>query len=499
MMVFTVHIIHNVPSIKATACIVSATTSNSGTDCNQINDKKHPPTIDLLATIDRVQSSECYLELSKLSVKDMNDILEALEASGFCTIRWVKLGLKLGLSYNTLKEIEFKFNDPSRSLMECLFKWLSMTGNASWESLTDSLKRLNENAAHKNLLEITNCLKVLQKHSVILSEMEYTDEFICRLQKMGILTTNITDGHSILKELYSAVCRHRNSLKIFACLLKEFRPNSTLADDVINDYECSTVGLNSPFGIAVSDDGHIVLTESTGNCVTVLDKERKKTKTLFKNKLRHPRGVAITPDNFIIIADEHKILKISMDGHEITSVGKYGNKPLEFKSPHGIAISQVTGQIYVVDRGNDRIQILNPDLTLSAIFGSKGSMEGQFNLPSFITVHDGDVYVSDCDNHRVQKFTASGDFIAQFGSCGSGSRQFLHPQAIAVKDDELYVSDWGNHRVCVYSMNHQYVRSIGGYGDHDEQLNGPNGIAFDNNGSLYICDCKNNRIVCIDS
>ena len=120
-------------------------------------------------------------------------------------------------------------------------------------------------------------------------------------------------------------------------------------------------GLNRPCGVAVSDDGHVIVTEWRDNCITVLDREGKKVKSLKFSS----RGVAITPDNFILVTDNHKIQKLTMDGKLIASVGKKGSKPLQFNVPSGIAISPTTGQIYVADWGNHRIQVLNLDLAFS--------------------------------------------------------------------------------------------------------------------------------------
>ena len=92
-------------------------------------------------------------------------------------------------------------------------------------------------------------------------------------------------------------------------------------------------GLDGPFGVAISNDGHVVVTENSGNRVTVLDKEGKKIKSFSTSgdiKFSRPRGIAITPDNFILVTDNHKIQKISMDGKLIASVGQEGTKPLEF-------------------------------------------------------------------------------------------------------------------------------------------------------------------------
>ena len=90
-------------------------------------------------------------------------------------------------------------------------------------------------------------------------------------------------------------------------------------------------GLNKPYGVAVSDDGHVIVTECEGNCITLLDKERKKLKTFASSEninFTQPCGVAITPDNFILVADDHKIQKLTMDGKLEASVGQQGSKPL---------------------------------------------------------------------------------------------------------------------------------------------------------------------------
>ena len=75
--------------------------------------------------------------------------------------------------------------------------------------------------------------------------------------------------------------------------------------------------LNLPWGVAVSDDGHVIVTEHYRNCVAILDSEGKKVKSFGGKgglKFSFPRGVAITPDNFILVSDNHRIQKISMDG-----------------------------------------------------------------------------------------------------------------------------------------------------------------------------------------
>ena len=262
---------------------------------------------------------------------------------------------------------------------------------------------------------------------------------------------------------------------------------------------CTIDGLNRPYGVAVSDDGHVIVTEWDGNCITVLDREGKKVKSFTSSrniKFSNPRGVAITPDNFILVTDNHKIQKLTMDGKLIASVGQQGSKPLEFNFPRGITISPTSGQIYVADTNNHRIQVLNPDLTFSYSFGSKGSAEGQFNAPVFIAIdNQGLVYVSDKHNHHIQVFTSEGKYISQFGTCGFGPGQLLHPTGLIINNNLLYIVDNNNSRVSVFTTDGQFVSSFGERGNKKHQFTYPFGITLDNEGYLYICDFGNNRLV----
>ena len=263
--------------------------------------------------------------------------------------------------------------------------------------------------------------------------------------------------------------------------------------------------LKCPLGVAVSDDGHVIVTEYGGNCVTILDNDGKKVKSLGGKggsgnvQFSDPRGVAITPDNFILVSDErHRIQKISMDGDCIASVGERGNGPLQFNRPDGLAISPITGQVYIADWCNHRIQVLNPDLTFSHSFGSDGSANGQFEHPCSIAIDSqGLVYVADWNNDRIQKFSPDGKFVAQFGSKGSGPGQLNRPYGITIDTAGtglVYVSEWYNHRVSVFTSDGVFVSSFGSKGSNIDQFSSPKGSAF-NKGLLYVCDGMNNRLV----
>ena len=268
--------------------------------------------------------------------------------------------------------------------------------------------------------------------------------------------------------------------------------------------------INSPRRVAVSDDGHAIVTEWGSDCVTILDKEGKKVKSFGGEggsgnvEFSRPCGVAITPDNFILVSDNHRIQKISMDGDCVASVGKQEEEeeesgPLQFNEPDGIAISPITGQVYIADNNNHRIQVLNPDLIFSHSFGSEGSANGQFIRPSDIAIDSqGLVYVADYGNHRIQKFTPNGKFMAQFGSYGSGPEQLNYPCSITIDTAGtglVYISEGedDNYYVSVFTSDGVFVSSIRN-NENADNLN-PEGLAFDKEGFLYVCNCESKLVI----
>jgi tripartite motif-containing protein 2/3/tripartite motif-containing protein 71 len=205
----------------------------------------------------------------------------------------------------------------------------------------------------------------------------------------------------------------------------------------------------------------------------------------------YPRGIAITPDNCILVTDNNKICKINMEGNLLATFGQRGNKVFDFDTPNGIAISP-TGQIYVADMYNHRIQVLNSDLTFSFSFGSSE----QLHYPVSVAIDEqGVVYVNEWSNNRIHKFTAGGDFISQFGVTGSRQGQLFLPRGMAINNNFLYVVEKGNNRVSVFSTDGELIRCFGSCGSNKDQFDSPRGITFDSEGRLYICDSGNNRIV----
>jgi sugar lactone lactonase YvrE len=129
-------------------------------------------------------------------------------------------------------------------------------------------------------------------------------------------------------------------------------------------------------------------------------------------------------------------------------------------------------------------------------WGAYGSEDGQFKYPYGVAVDgSGDVYVADFYNHRIQKFDSAGNFVTKWGTSGSGDGQFDYPFGIAVDGlGYVYVADTYNYRIQKFDSDGNFVTKWGTWGSDHGQFRSPYGIAVDGSGYVYVADSSNNRI-----
>jgi DNA-binding beta-propeller fold protein YncE len=122
-----------------------------------------------------------------------------------------------------------------------------------------------------------------------------------------------------------------------------------------------------------------------------------------------PNAVLIAPDGSIFVAEGHssapgsvaRLFKFSKDGRLIKAWGSLGSGPDDFNQPHALAMDS-RGRLFVGDRGNNRIKILDQD-------GKLLDTWYQFSRPSgiFIDARD-NIYVADSESGSVNP--AHGDW-----------------------------------------------------------------------------------------
>jgi hypothetical protein len=131
---------------------------------------------------------------------------------------------------------------------------------------------------------------------------------------------------------------------------------------------------------------------------------------------------------------------------------------------HGTAVDPATGNIYVVNPNNDRIEVFNqagvavPNPVTGVApfrFGSSGTQPGQFRDPVDAVISQNILYVSDEGLSRVQAFDLQGTYLGGWGgNYTDGAYNFRGAIGLAADTaGRLYVTDAGNDRIQVYDVN----------------------------------------------
>jgi subtilisin family serine protease/sugar lactone lactonase YvrE len=178
------------------------------------------------------------------------------------------------------------------------------------------------------------------------------------------------------------------------------------------------------------------------------------------------------------------------------SFGSKGSGNGQVNYPMGAAVDS-SGNVWVVDRDNNRIQKFNSKGEYLGQFGSEGSGDGKFNKPVDIAITaGGDLWVTDSENYRVQKFTSEGKYLTQFGSYGVAENgKFVEPWGVAIgSNGHIWVSDRRYYRIQEFTASGAFVRSVGSYGNGPSQFYLPSGVAIDQEGHVWVADTGNNRV-----
>jgi DNA-binding beta-propeller fold protein YncE/Tfp pilus assembly protein PilF len=219
------------------------------------------------------------------------------------------------------------------------------------------------------------------------------------------------------------------------------------------------------------------------------------------DQFRQPGSVVVGHTGQLYVADtyNHRIQVFAPDGRVLRSFGVEGTQRGALLRPKGLAWGS-NHLLYVADTGNHRIQAFDQHGQVVMVLGSFGTLPGQFNAPEGIAVDVYDtLYIADTQNHRVQKFAPDGSVLLSWGRSGSGKGEFLGPSGIALDGEgRVLVVDTQNHRVQVFAGDGQYLWEIGKAGRGAAEFDSPRGIATDDQGQIYVADTGNGRVQIFD-
>lgn len=211
------------------------------------------------------------------------------------------------------------------------------------------------------------------------------------------------------------------------------------------------------------------------------------------NPSTHPlQNVAFDSEGkFYTLSGWNELFKMNSDGSGATKIATTTYQPQSLSTKFGNYIvvleTQYTdGYVEVFDRNGNQQYFWQ-------ITGA--------NIPSGIalTQNGNSVVIVDTNNHRIVHYSISGTHERTFGSYGTGDTQFYLPTCIDVDNNgKIYVGDAGNYRFQVFDQNFIFLgKYVGGQGPGDGQLGTMYGISADPSGNyVFATDSSYGRIQC---
>jgi DNA-binding beta-propeller fold protein YncE len=297
----------------------------------------------------------------------------------------------------------------------------------------------------------------------------------------------------------------------------EYAEDKVYTDRTAQSILGETAGLTGARGIVVAQDGLIYVTVPDLNRIVVLNDKGEQVRQIGSTpggtneagSLRQPWGLDIGPDGNLYVADtwNHRIQVFTPDGAWLRMWGHEGVMPQDvspdaFWGPRDVKIGP-DGNVYVADTGNKRIRVYTLEGRFLKDIGSFGTALGQLDEPVGLAFNpvSGELYVAEAWNKRIQAFDRNGFPLRTWPvNLWFTNRQSYNRPYLAVSPDGtlVYVSDMDDrHRVVAYDLNGVPIISFNQPDNLEANLIGmraPAGLAFDEAGRLYVTDSDQGKV-----
>lgn len=262
----------------------------------------------------------------------------------------------------------------------------------------------------------------------------------------------------------------------------------------------STGRFQKPRSLVVDNDDNLYVSDMTGRI------QKFNSAGIFELfwqiediELGRPKGMGLDFQGNIMVIEPHygRINHFSSNGELLHVWGTKGKIAGQLDLPRAILKFDHNQFVLCEFGGHDRLQWFKDDGTFTGKqCGQNGTGESDLDRPEGLAFDkDGNILVADSCNHRIQIFSKEGKWVSSFGNPGTGPLEFSYPYDVKVdKAGNIYICEFGNSRIQILDKNKTFIETIGKQGRSLGDFFNPWTISFDSKENLYVADSMNHRV-----
>ena len=247
--------------------------------------------------------------------------------------------------------------------------------------------------------------------------------------------------------------------------------------------------LNCPRGLALDEPNQLIYIADCWNSrIQVVSFAGKFLKSFGQGILNSPYGIAVTEDN-VLVTDRrlHALLQFSKKDHKLVRrTGTSGGGEGQLYNPRGLCIDY-NGDVYVAESSNHRVSVFSKDFNFLKHLGIQ-----QLKNPSDVKITPNSVVVLDWSPNCIHFFSRGGDLLRSCvtqGEDGMVSAPMFFCLDTAVN---ILISDYNRHRIKILSPSGQLIHEIGKEGHGRGELYYPYGICLSQIGNIFVVSNNSN-------
>ena len=234
-------------------------------------------------------------------------------------------------------------------------------------------------------------------------------------------------------------------------------------------------GLYSPWGISINNKQQLVVAETGGKKITIMERDGKKAQTIECAEFIDPRGVATTVDGAIYVTDTHAkcLFKFNSKEKLLKTVCN------ELQMPY--SVKNIQNQLYVVDKASQLVKIFDMDCNVVGTIQIK-----ECPNPMDITEGPDGLYVA---GSNISVYSHNGVFIHHLN---------LQPSSLKLSRFRGICFDSSGRIIASDCHNGVYIfKPSGECVGHVDVIRCPAGVTVDEDGFVYVCGFYSHTVIII--